>query len=71
MWAVTGWALATWAKFTLLLAAFVGVAWLACGTGSGGFWAALLGAGVLEIYAVRQLAREWAYEARSSWWWAP
>lgn len=71
MWAVTGWAFATWLRCTLLLTALVGVAWLVLGTGSGWFWAALLGAGLLEVWAVRQLGREWAYEARSSWWWAP
>jgi hypothetical protein len=71
MWAVTGWAVATWFKCTLLLAAVVGVVALVCGIGSGWFWGALVGAGVLEVWAVRQLGREWSYEARSSWWWAP
>jgi hypothetical protein len=71
MLAVTGWALATWLKSTLLLAAIVGVVWLVYGAGSGWFWGALVGSCVLEVWAVRQLGREWAYEARSSWWWAP
>jgi hypothetical protein len=71
MWAVTGWALATWLKVTVVLVALVGAAWLAWGAHSGGFLLAVTGAGVLELYTVRQLCREWAYEARSSWWWSP
>jgi len=26
---------------------------------------------LVELWAIRQLAKEWAYEARSSWWWSP
>ncbi len=70
MWAVTGWALSTWAKLTALLAAGVGVAWLLLGAHSGWFWTVLLAAAGLEVYAIRQLGREWTYEARSSWWWS-
>ena len=69
MWEVTGWALATWAKVTVVLSLAVAVAWLVWGT-SGAFWLAALGAGLLELYAIRQLCREWTYEARSSWWWS-
>ena len=71
MWAVTGWALATWLKVTVFLAAAVGVVWFVWGGQSGPFLLALTGAVLLEGYAVRQLCREWAYEARSSWWWSP
>jgi hypothetical protein len=71
MWAVTGWALATWLKLTAVLAGVVLVVWLVHGAGSGWFWAAVLGGVALELWAIRQLGREWAYEARSSWWWAP
>ncbi len=71
MWAVTGWALATWLKVTAFLAVLVGVVWLVWGGGSGQFLLAVIGAVLLEVYAIRQLCREWAYEARSSWWWTP
>ncbi|MGD9531821.1 MAG: hypothetical protein AB7I38_18970 [Dehalococcoidia bacterium] len=71
MLAVTGWAAATWAKLTTLLAAAVGVCWLALGTGSPWFWLALLAAVLLEVHLTGQLVKEWAYEARSCWWWAP
>ncbi|MBN9759674.1 hypothetical protein Ae406Ps2_3944 [Pseudonocardia sp. Ae406_Ps2] len=66
----TLWALAMWAKTTLLLALLVGAAWWCLGTGSGWFWVALAAAGVTEWYVVRQLAREWAWEARATWWWS-
>ena len=71
MGAVTAWALATWVRVTLVLAALVGLAWLVWGGHSGQFVLAVVGALLLEGYAVRQLCREWAYEARSSWWWTP
>ena len=69
MWAVTGWAVATWLKITVFLALAVGAAWLWC---SPGWFAVAVIVGVLvELWAIRQLAKEWAYEARSSWWWSP
>lgn len=71
MWAVTGWALATWLKITAFVAGAVLVTWVVYGPGSVWFWAAVLGGGALELWAIRQLGREWAYEARSSWWWSP
>jgi hypothetical protein len=71
MWAVTGWALSTWLKVTALLVAIVITVWLVYGTGSAWFWIAVLGGAALELWTIRQLSREWAYEARSSWWWAP
>ena len=33
MWAVTGWAVATWLKITVFLALGVGAAWLWCSPG--------------------------------------
>ncbi|OJY42710.1 hypothetical protein [Pseudonocardia sp. 73-21] len=69
MWAVTGWAVATWLKLTVLLALGVGAAWL--WLDSGWFSVACIGAALAELWALRQLGREWAYEARSSWWWSP
>jgi hypothetical protein len=71
MWAVTGWALATWLKVTALLGALVLIAWLVYGIDSGWFWLAVLGGSVVELWTIRQLSREWTFEARSSWWWAP
>lgn len=71
MGATTAWALRTWAKFTLLFALIVGGAWLYLGTASGWFWVVTGGAVVAEWYVVRQLAREWAWEARATWWWSP
>ncbi|MCE0764780.1 hypothetical protein LWC35_17965 [Pseudonocardia kujensis] len=69
MWAVTGWAAATWLRVTLALAITLGVLWLLLGTGSGWFWAAVLGAGLVEYRMTRALAAEWGTEARYSWWW--
>jgi hypothetical protein len=69
MWAVTGWAAATWLRLTLALAATLGVLWLVLGTGSGWFWAAAIAAGLIEYRATRALAAEWGAEARCSWWW--
>jgi hypothetical protein len=69
MWAVTGWAAATWLRLTLALAAAIGVLWLVLGTGSGWFWAAVIAAGLIGYRATRALATEWGAEARYSWWW--
>ena len=69
MWAVTGWAVATWLKITVLLALGVGAAWLWCSPGW--FAVAVIVAVLGELWAIRQLVREWAWEARSSWWWSP
>ncbi len=71
MWAVTGWAVLTWLKLTALLAVVVLVVWWQLGTGSGWFLlACVIGAGA-QLWAIRQLAREWTDEARACWWWAP
>ena len=68
MGAVTAWALATWAKVTLFLALGVLLVWLL--VAPGWFLLALVLGAVAEAYTVRQLAREWADEARlRCWWW--
>jgi hypothetical protein len=68
MWAVTGWAIGIWLRVTLLVALGLGAAWLWC---SPGWFVLFVAAAVLvELWAIRQLAREWAHEARSSWWWS-
>ena len=70
MWAATGWVIATWLRVTLVLAAAVGVSWLAFGGHSGAFWAVCAAAVVAEGYLTRQLVREWCDQARfSCWWW--
>jgi hypothetical protein len=70
MWSVTGWVLATWLKITVLLAVGVVAAALVFGIGSGWFWFTTAAAIAAELYVTRQLAREWGYEARLSWWWS-
>lgn len=71
MWAVTGWAAATWLRITIALGVAVALCWWQLGDGSGWFWAVCAAAATLETYATRQLGREWAHEAHASWWWTP
>jgi hypothetical protein len=67
MWGVTGWAIATWLRVTVLLGLGVGAVWLWC---SPGWFAFCVVVAVLaEIWLLRQLAREWSYQASASWWW--
>ena len=66
----TLWALRIWAKLTLVLLLIVGGTWLYLGTASGWFWVFTAIAVVAEYYLVRQLAREWSWEARATWWWS-
>jgi len=69
MGAVTAWAFRTWLEITVALAAVVGGVWLF--TDQPGYTVlAIIGAGLVEIWAVKALVREWAYEARTSWWWS-
>ena len=68
MWAVTGWAFVTWVKVTVVLALGVFVAWLTLDPG--GFYLVAALAVIADGYAVRQLCREWAHEARLTWWWS-
>ncbi|MFP5022527.1 hypothetical protein [Pseudonocardia phyllosphaerae] len=70
MGTTTLWALRTWFKLSLLLGLLVGVVWVWFGTGSGWFWTAIAAACVTEYYVVRQLGREWSWEARATWWWS-
>lgn len=67
MWAVTGWALATWAKLTALLAVVLGVCWWQLDTST--FALACVGAALVELWLIAALFGEWVSEARSSWWW--
>ena len=69
MWDVTGWALVTWFKLTVLFTVSVGVTWLIAGTDSGWFWLVLVVAVLGELFITRQLAREWLHEATFIWWW--
>lgn len=71
MWGVTAWVLATWLRFTLLFALAVAIGWWWLGAEHDGFLLLCLGAGIGELYVTRALAKEWASEARLSWWWSP
>jgi hypothetical protein len=69
MGAVTGWVLRTWLKITLFLGLGVAAVWLF--TDRPGYTvAAVVTAGLVEVWATQALAKEWAYEARTSWWWS-
>lgn len=70
MTSVTGWVLRTWLKITIVLAAGVGGVWLFADR-PGYTLAAVIVAGLVEVWAVKALAREWAHEARTAWWWTP
>lgn len=65
---VTAWVFTTWLKITAALGLGVFGVWLFSDR-PGYTLLAVLGAGLAEIWTVRALAREWASEARSSWWW--
>ena len=69
MWTTTGHCLATWLKVTLVLGVLVLVAGIVWGFGTGPFVIAVIAAVVLDLLAIRGLVREWAFEARGSWWW--
>lgn len=69
MWETTTWAVVTWLKGSLVLAAVVGVCWLVYGLGSGQFALAAIVAALGELYLLRALAREWGHEASMRWWW--
>jgi hypothetical protein len=69
MGTVTVWALVTWAKVTIALGLGVLLAWFLLSPGW--FLVAVLVGAMGECYAIRQLAREWADEARlRCWWWS-
>jgi len=69
MWEITGWALLTWLKITILLGIAVGIAWLVLGSESGWFWIITGSAALLDLFLARQLVREWGHEASYRWWW--
>ncbi len=69
MWAVTGWALATWLRVTVLLGLGVLLAWLTLDPGW--FWLVAGLAVLADCYAARQLCREWTHEAHLTCWWWP
>jgi len=67
MWGVTGWALRVWLRITILVALGVGAGWL--WLTPGWFTLAVIGAAVIELWAIRALTREWSYQASATWWW--
>jgi hypothetical protein len=67
MLALTGWALAMWLRITLALALVVALVWWLAPTW---LWLALTAAVLIEAWTIRQLAREWSWQARAYWWWA-
>lgn len=69
MWSTTGRCIGTWLKVTLVLGLLVLVAGLVWGWRSGPFALAVLGAVLVELLAIRGLIREWAFDARGTWWW--
>ena len=69
MWTTTAWAVRTWLKLTVALALGVFGVWLLVDQ-RGWFYASLLGAALIEYWALRALGKEWAYNAQSRWWWS-
>jgi hypothetical protein len=67
MLALIGWALAMWLRITLALAATVALVWWLA---PAWLWPALIAAVLVEVWTVRQLTREWSWQARAFWWWA-
>jgi hypothetical protein len=59
---------ATWAKVTLTLAAALAVMIAIYGWGSTEVTLAALVAVLLDLLVARALWREWAWQARGSWW---
>jgi hypothetical protein len=70
MLSVTGWAVITWLRITLALVVVVALGWWLLGTASGWFWLITGAAVLVELYTIRQLGREWSWQARAHWWWA-
>lgn len=69
MWETTGWAVRTWLKVTLILAALTGGVAVVWGIDSRAFGVAVIGAVLVELATIRGLCREWAFDARCRWWW--
>ncbi|MGH3910843.1 MAG: hypothetical protein ACRDRM_08415 [Pseudonocardiaceae bacterium] len=59
---------ATWLRITLALAALPAVVMTVYGAHSTAFTVAVLVAVALELLTLRALCREWAWQARGSWW---
>ncbi|MGH3829474.1 MAG: hypothetical protein ACRDRS_03325 [Pseudonocardiaceae bacterium] len=69
MFSETGRLASLWLRITLALAVPLGVIGLVCGWRSTPFTIAAVLAVLLEIWAIRALAREWSWLARGAWWW--
>lgn len=69
MWEETARLALTWLRITLALVVVLGVVLLVYGWGSPQFTVAGLLAAVVEMWAIRGLAREWSWLARGCWWW--
>jgi hypothetical protein len=69
MLAATGRCLAIWLKVTLVLAAVVAGFAIVAGVASPAFKVTVVVAVLLELAAIRGLAREWAFDAKGNWWW--
>lgn len=69
MTSVTGWVMLTWLKITVTLGLGVLSVWLFADR-PGYTLAAVIVAVLVEVWTVKALAREWAYEARTAWWWS-
>ncbi|MGH3773705.1 MAG: hypothetical protein ACRDRW_20335 [Pseudonocardiaceae bacterium] len=65
----TGRLASIWSRITLGLLVPLGVILLVCGWHSTLFRVAALVAVLIEVWAIRSLAREWSWLARGSWWW--
>lgn len=59
---------ATWLRITLALAAAVALVLTGYGAHSTEFLLTVGVAAVLELLTLRALCREWAWQARGSWW---
>lgn len=60
---------ATWLRITLALTALLAVVMMTVyGADSTAFTVAVLAAVALELLTLRALCREWAWQARGSWW---
>lgn len=64
---VTRWVVLTWLRITLALAAVVGLVWWLA---PAWLWLALGAAGLVDVWVIRQLAREWSWQASAQWWWS-
>ena len=67
MLSLTGWALLTWLRITLTLAGVIGLVWWLA---PAWLWLGLLAGAAVQVYVIRQLGREWSWQARTHWWWS-